>query len=498
MSGRVQFVCDGSAGRGGSPHAAASRCSRCCASGSASMSVKDGCAPQGQCGCCTVLVDGEARVACVTPVGADRRPRGDHASTGSPAAERDARRGAFVATGGSQCGFCTPGIIVRARRARRRRAARRRPGVDRALAAHLCRCTGWRTVVDAIAATWSPGRAARVPRIGSMPRRRGAPSSRAACAQRVGGDVALGHGGFADDTAPRDALVAVPLPPGSDAPTRRGRRPRSWVIAESLFEARELARQGAGPPHDGRRRAAASRSPPLPDGGVRLATSWVEPAYLEPDASWCVPGGEPASPLANGGAFGGKATSPVAGRGARARRPPRSHGAGAVLPRGRRAARSEAAADRRRARCCATGRCTSKGVLRGECAHDDLAPPHYLGLDHAPTSCGPAVAGPPRRAAARAAGFAELRVLAGRRARRRRLRPRRAPADDARRGGVPRQRRGASRTTGVARRRARRHRRRRPARSSGSRSASRPAIRSTTSCCARTRSAPRTWRSAGC
>jgi hypothetical protein len=39
---------------------------------------------------------------------------------------------------------------------------------------------------------------------------------------------------------------------------------------------------------------------------VRLATSWVEPAYLEPDASWCEPGGEPVSPLANGGAFGGK------------------------------------------------------------------------------------------------------------------------------------------------------------------------------------------------
>jgi xanthine dehydrogenase small subunit len=45
---------------------------------------------------------------------------------------------------------------------------------------------------------------------------------------------------------------------------------------------------------------------------VRLATGWVEPAYLEPDASWCEPGGEPATPLANGGAFGGKGTSPVA------------------------------------------------------------------------------------------------------------------------------------------------------------------------------------------
>ena len=60
----------------------------------------------------------------------------------------------------------------------------------------------------------------------------------------------------------------------------------------------------------GRRTTADAAPPlpllPLPEGGVRLATSWVEPAYLEPDASWCEPGGEPVSPLANGGAFGGK------------------------------------------------------------------------------------------------------------------------------------------------------------------------------------------------
>jgi xanthine dehydrogenase small subunit len=71
------------------------------------------------------------------------------------------------------------------------------------------------------------------------------------------------------------------------------------------------------------RRTTVDARPPLleqmpdcPSGGVQLATSWVEPAYLEPDASWCDPGGEPASPLANGGAFGGKAHSlaPAAAR----------------------------------------------------------------------------------------------------------------------------------------------------------------------------------------
>jgi aerobic-type carbon monoxide dehydrogenase small subunit (CoxS/CutS family) len=108
------------------------------------LSVKDGCAPQGQCGCCTVLVDGEPRVACVTPVS---RVAGRSVTTleGLVPADRDRLAGAFVATGGSQCGFCTPGIIMRVSGGRAR-------DLDRALAAHLCRCTGWRTVYDAITA----------------------------------------------------------------------------------------------------------------------------------------------------------------------------------------------------------------------------------------------------------------------------------------------------------------------------------------------------------
>src|SRR3954447_14874058 len=75
-------------------------------------SVKDGCSPQGQCGCCTVLVDGAARVACVTPV---RRVAGRRVTTLGGLAPRvsGAWADAFVASGASQCGFCTPGIIVR-------------------------------------------------------------------------------------------------------------------------------------------------------------------------------------------------------------------------------------------------------------------------------------------------------------------------------------------------------------------------------------------------
>jgi xanthine dehydrogenase small subunit len=258
------------------------------------VSAKDGCAPQGQCGCCTVLVDGEPRVACVTPAA---RVAGRAVTTveGLDPIARAATAAAFLATGGSQCGFCTPGIVMRF-------AGSRERDVNRSLAAHLCRCTGWLTVRDAVRGVTS-----QPVRDLAAARRRaeletGGP-------QRVDPSVPLGGAPFADDTAPRDALVAVPLPPGSaaDAVTAGGLR---WVVAESLLAARDRAGKVQG-----RRTTVATgaplldRMPPCPDGGVRLATQWVEPAYLEPDASWCLPGGEPASVLANGGAFGGKTTS---------------------------------------------------------------------------------------------------------------------------------------------------------------------------------------------
>src|SRR6185437_5733192 len=75
-------------------------------------SVKDGCSPQGQCGCCTVWIDGAARVACVTAV---RRVAGRSVTTveGLQPELRDRWVGAFTAVGASQCGFCTPGILLR-------------------------------------------------------------------------------------------------------------------------------------------------------------------------------------------------------------------------------------------------------------------------------------------------------------------------------------------------------------------------------------------------
>jgi xanthine dehydrogenase small subunit len=266
-------------------------------------SAKDGCSPQGQCGCCTVWVDGQARVACVTPVA---RVAGRSVTTvdGVPhAAEWSA---AFDRHGAQQCGFCTPGIVMRVA-AMEPDARRSADAVRQALLAHLCRCTGWQPIVDAVlSAPHAAGaRTEQTGRVGAA--RRATIEGRVA--QDVGPHVALGRGGFADDGAPADALVALRARDGT------------WVVGETLDEARRRSAKVQG-----RRTTAPVRWPlEVPDGSWArtLRTTWVEPGYLEPDASWCEPGGEPASPLGNGGAFGGKSTSPV---GAIARRLADEHG----------------------------------------------------------------------------------------------------------------------------------------------------------------------------
>ena len=255
-------------------------------------SAKDGCSPQGQCGCCTVWVDGQPRVACVTPIA---RVAGRTVTTleALPDAAQWGQR--LCATGGSQCGFCTPGIVMRL--AAIPQPQRTDASVRQALLAHLCRCTGWNTVVEAALMP-----AESVPAGTGWSRHLGAASQQAelegGAAQMVSPDVALGHGGFAADTAPPDALVAVRSADGG------------WVVGASLTAARRASGKVQG-----RRTTEPLRWPiDVPDGDwVRtLQTTWVEPAYLEPDAAWCEPGGQPVGPLCNGGAFGGKRHSEVA------------------------------------------------------------------------------------------------------------------------------------------------------------------------------------------
>ncbi len=112
-------------------------------------SPKDGCSPQGQCGCCTVLVDGQPRVACVTPA---RRVAGRTVTSleGMDPEERSRWADAFVAAGASQCGFCTPGMMLVAKAFLEENPDPSEEEVRWALSGNLCRCTGYQNIVKAV------------------------------------------------------------------------------------------------------------------------------------------------------------------------------------------------------------------------------------------------------------------------------------------------------------------------------------------------------------
>ena len=113
-------------------------------------SPKDGCSPSGQCGCCTVLIDGRAVVSCQQSL---TKVEGRAITTleGFDPDERQRYADAFAACGALQCGFCIPGIVVRAKaQVDKKGADLTREDMARHLGAHLCRCTGYVKVLEAI------------------------------------------------------------------------------------------------------------------------------------------------------------------------------------------------------------------------------------------------------------------------------------------------------------------------------------------------------------
>ena len=113
------------------------------------VSAKNGCAPEGTCGCCLVKIDGRPALSCL------RKPEqmeGHDVVTveGLPEETRRIIGEAFVLEGGVQCGFCIPGIVVRAASLVEDGKSGDRGAIAKALDGHLCRCTGYGRIIDAI------------------------------------------------------------------------------------------------------------------------------------------------------------------------------------------------------------------------------------------------------------------------------------------------------------------------------------------------------------
>ena len=114
------------------------------------ISPKDGCSGEGVCGCCTVLVDGASRLSCRMKM-KDLAGKALVTAEGLSAREREVFGDAFVVKGGVQCGFCTPGIVMKAKAMLDKNPSPTRDEIAAGLSGNICRCTGYKKVIDSIA-----------------------------------------------------------------------------------------------------------------------------------------------------------------------------------------------------------------------------------------------------------------------------------------------------------------------------------------------------------
>jgi len=112
-------------------------------------SVKDGCSCQGACGACMVEINGEAKLSCLTSL-KNLENTVINTLEGLPEKVRDILATAFVEKGAIQCGFCTPGFLMRTNVLLHKNPSPSRDEIKKALTLNLCRCTGYVKIIDAI------------------------------------------------------------------------------------------------------------------------------------------------------------------------------------------------------------------------------------------------------------------------------------------------------------------------------------------------------------
>ncbi|HUW93253.1 MAG TPA: selenium-dependent xanthine dehydrogenase [Bacteroidales bacterium] len=117
-------------------------------------SAKDGCSGQGVCGACTVEIDGRATMACRTKMG-DLEGAEIVTAEGLPVSFSKVMARNFAEKGAVQCGFCSPGMIMRAKSLYNINRTPSREDIIRAITPNLCRCTGYVKIVDAIMAAFN-------------------------------------------------------------------------------------------------------------------------------------------------------------------------------------------------------------------------------------------------------------------------------------------------------------------------------------------------------
>jgi xanthine dehydrogenase molybdenum-binding subunit len=184
-------------------------------------SVKDGCSPEGSCGACTVLVDGHAQVCCAQKV-AHFAGRSIVTHDGLAAQERRRYAECFAAVGASQCGYCSPGIVLKAEGLLARHPDPTREEIAHALLGNLCRCTGYAKVIDAIELVAAAKRGEGLPKL----ERSGAIGSRSV--RHFGSELALGTKPFVGDMVVPGMLQAA---------VRFSDHPRARVLSIDIAKA---------------------------------------------------------------------------------------------------------------------------------------------------------------------------------------------------------------------------------------------------------------------